>query len=78
MSRLNTPKMVKHRAKVVRLPAEICAHRFCGTRITENLRNGGDLEVAVRVAGYESTRPVRLYNRSREEGSLDEIERIHI
>ena len=47
-------------------------------RITEYLRNGGDLEVAARIAGHESTRTTQLYNRLREEISLDEIERIHI
>ena len=41
-------------------------------------RNGGDLEVAARIAGHESTRTTQLYNRLREEISLDEIERIHI
>ena len=44
----------------------------------EYLRNGGDLEVAARIAGHESTRTTQLYNRLREEISLDEIERIHI
>ena len=42
------------------------------------LRNGGDLEVAARIAGHESTRTTQLYNRLHEEISLDEIERIHI
>ena len=42
------------------------------------LRNGGDLEVAARIAGHESTRTTQLYNRLNEEISLDEIERIHI
>ena len=58
--------------------AEICAHSFRGTGITEYLRNGGDLEVAARIAGHESTRTTQLYNRLNEEISLDEIERIHI
>ena len=38
------------------LPAEICAHSFRGTGITEYLRNGSDLEVGARIAGQESTR----------------------
>ena len=48
------------------------------TGITEYLRNGGDLEVAARIAGHESTCTTQLYNRLPEEISLDEIERIHI
>ena len=60
------------------LPVEIYAHSFRGTGITEYLRNGGDLEVAARIAGHESTRTTQLYNRLNQEISLDEIERIHI
>ena len=78
MSRVSALKMIKRRARKAGLPAEICAHSFRGTGITEYLRNGGDLEVAARIAGHESTRTTQLYNRLREEISLDEIERIHI
>ena len=78
MSRVGAFKMIKRRARKAGLPAEICAHSFRGTGITEYLRNGGDLEVAARIAGHESTRTTQLYNRLRDEISLDEIERIHI
>ena len=74
MSRLSAFKMIKRRARKAGLPAEICAHSFRGTGITEYLRNGGDLE----LAGHESTRTTQLYNRLRGKISLDEIERIHI
>ena len=67
---LDQLKMIKRA-----VTAEICAHSFRGTGITEYLRNGGDLE---RIAGHESTRTTQLYNRLPEEISLDEIERIHI
>ena len=72
MSRVSALKMIKRRARKAGLPAEICAHSFRGTRITEYLRNGGDLEVAARIAGHESTRTTQLYNRLREEISIDE------
>ena len=78
MSRLSALKMIKRRARKAGLAAEICAHSFRGTGITEYLRNGGDLEVAARIAGHESTRTTQLHNRLHEEISLDEIERIHI
>ena len=68
--------MIKRRARKAGLPTEICAHSFRGTGITEYLRNGGDLEVAARIAGHESARTTQLYNRLHEEISLDEIERI--
>ena len=78
MTRANALKMIKRRASKAGLPRDICAHTFRGTGITEYLRNGGDLEVAARIAGHESTRTTQFYNRLPEEISLDEIERIHI
>ena len=78
MTRATALRMIKRRSRQAGLPAEICAHSFRGTGITEYLRNGGDLEVAARIAGHESTRTTQLYNRVQEEISLDEIERIHI
>ena len=78
MSRATALRMIKRRARQAGLPTEICAHSFRGTGITEYLRNGGDLEVAARIAGHESTRTTQFYNRIQEEISLDEIERIHI
>ena len=78
MTRQTALKMIKRRARNVGLPGEITNHSFRGTGITEYLRNGGDLEIAARIAGHESTRTTQLYNRMHEELSLDEIERIHI
>ena len=78
MTRQTALKMIKRRARNVGLPDEITAHSFRGTGITEYLRNGGDLEIAARIAGHELTRTTQLYNRVHEELSLDEIERIHI
>ena len=78
MTRATALRMIKRRARQVGLPAEICAHSFRGTGITEYLRNGGDLEVAARIAVHESTRTTQLYNRIQDEISLDEIERDYI
>ena len=78
MTRQTALKMIKRRARDAGLPDEISNHSFRGTGITEYLRNGGDLEIAARIAGHESTRTTQLYNRTQEELSLNEIERIHI
>jgi len=71
-------QMVKRRALDVGLGKEICCHTFRATGITAFLTNGGELAVAQRIAGHESPRTTSLYNRSREELSQDEIERILI
>ncbi len=78
MTRQTALKMIKRRVRYAGLPHEITNHSFRGTGITEYLRNGGDLELAARIAGHESTRTTQLCNRTHEELSLDEIERIHI
>ena len=78
MTRQTALKMIKRRVRDAGLPGEITNHSFRGTGITEYLRNGGIQEIAARIAGHESTRTTQLYNRTHEELSLDEIERIHI
>ena len=78
MTRQAAIAMVKRRAAAAGLPRKIFNHSFRGTGITEYLRAGGDLETAARIAGHASTRTTQLYNRTDNELSLDEIERIHI
>ena len=78
MTRQTALEMTKRRVRDAGLPHEITNHSFRATGITEYLRNGGDLEVAARIAGQESTCTTQLYNRAHEELSLDETERIHI
>jgi hypothetical protein len=52
--------------------------------MSSGLRLGWDkpvmlpIETAARIAGHESTRTTQLFDRSFQEISLDEIERIHI
>ncbi len=70
--------MIKRRAKAAGLPSDICNHTFRGSGITVYLDNGGTIENAAAIAAHESTRTTQLYDRTDEELSLDEIERIHI
>jgi integrase len=53
-------------------------HSFRATGITAYLKNGGTLEKAVAMANHASTRTTQLYDRRRDELSLDEVERIVI
>jgi hypothetical protein len=52
--------------------------RFRATGITAYLKNGGTLEKAAAMANHASTRTTQLYDRRRDEMSLDEVERILI
>ena len=63
---------------VVGLPNSICNHTFRATGITAYLQNGGTLEHAQAIAAHESPRTTKLYDRTSDEVSLDEVERILI
>ena len=53
-------------------------HTFRATGITAYLLNGGTVENAQAIAAHESPRTTKLYDRTADEISLDEIERIVI
>jgi hypothetical protein len=55
-----------------------CCHTFRATGITTYLQNGSTLEHAQGIANHESPRTTKLYDRTREEFSFEEVERIKI
>lgn len=78
MHRTDALRMIKRRAKAIGLPEEISCHTFRATGITAYLKNGGSLEHAMQIACHESARTTKLYDRTTDEVSLDEIERVVI
>ena len=70
--------MIQRRAKAADIKTKIGNHTFRATGITAYLKNGGKLETAQQIAGHESPRTTKLYDRREEEISLDEVERIAI
>ena len=70
--------MIKRRASAAGLPASTCCHTFRATGITAYLSNGGTLEHAQQIAGHASPRTTKLYDRTADTVTLDEIERIVI
>ena len=78
MSRFDAYKMIRRRAKDAGISSEIACHTFRATGITEYLRNGGTIEHAQQIAAHESPRTTKLYDRTTDAISLDEIERIVI
>jgi integrase/recombinase XerD len=71
--------MVKRRARVAGLPPTICCHTFRrATGITAYLENGGTIEKAQQIAAHESPKTTKLYDRTTDTITLDEIERISI
>ena len=78
MHRADVLRMIKRRARHAGLATHICCHTFRATGITAYLQNGGSLEHAQRIAAHESVRTTKLYDRTSDAISLDEIERIVI
>ena len=69
-------RMLKSRGEKVGLTSRISPHSFRATGITIYLENGGTLEHAQQIAAHESPRTTKLYDRSSDQITLDEIERI--
>lgn len=78
MHRNDALRMIKRRVRQAGLSADICCHSFRATGITEYMRNGGTLERAQHMAAHASSRTTNLYNRVRDEVTLDEVERVLI
>jgi site-specific recombinase XerC len=76
--RNDTIRMIKRRGRGVNLPPGICCHTFRATGITAYLENGGTIEHAQAIAAHESPRTTKLYDRTGDAITLDEIERILI
>jgi site-specific recombinase XerD len=78
MSRQDVFRMVKQRCREAELRAAASCHTFRATGITAYLLNDGSLEHAQQIAAHESPRTTKLYCRTSDEITLDEIERIGI
>jgi len=74
----NAYAMIGRRAAVAGITTKLGNHSFRATGITAYLKNGGTLEKAAAMANHASTRTTQLYDRRRDEMSLDEIEWIRV
>jgi site-specific recombinase XerD len=78
LSRREALALVKRRAKAAGLSDRVCCHTFRATGITAYLQNGGTIENAQMIAAHESPKTTKLYDRTSDEITLDEVERIAI
>ena len=78
MTRHDVLRMVKRRSRGAGISERISCHTFRATGITAYLENGGTIENAQTIAAHESPRTTKLYDRTADEITLDEIERILI
>jgi site-specific recombinase XerD len=78
MHRVDAWRMIQRRAADLGTRGRIGCHTFRATGITAYLEAGGTLENAQAMAAHESPRTTKLYDRTGDEITLDEVERITI
>jgi integrase len=76
MHRLDVPWMIYRCVEGAGLEVHACCHTLRATGITAYLENGGTIEKARQIAAHESSRTTKLYDRTSDDLTLDEIERI--
>jgi integrase len=78
MHRVDAYRMIQRRAAELGMGIKVGCHTFRATGITAYLEAGGTLENAQAMAAHESPRTTKLYDRTGDEITLDEVERISI
>ena len=78
ISRAPGPHLAGTARASIGLDANVSCHTFRATGITPYLEAGGTLENAQVMAAHESPRTTKLYDRTGDEITLDEVERITI
>ena len=78
MHRSDAWAMIQRRAAAIGMKVRVGCHTFRATGITAYLNAGGTLENAQAMAAHESPRTTKLYDRTGDEITLDEVERISI
>jgi site-specific recombinase XerD len=78
MAQADAWRMMRRRALAAGIMEPIGNHTFRATGITAYLSNGGALEHAQEMAGHESPRTTKLYDRTKDRLTQDEVERIRL
>ena len=78
MSRVDVFRMVKRRIKAAELWEAANCHTFRASGITAYLLNGGTLKRAQAIAGHDSPRTTQLYDRTADDITVEDIERIKV
>jgi integrase len=78
MSQPDAWRMIRRRAAAAGIAEAIGCHTFRATGITAYLANGGAHDHAQEMAAHESPRTTKLYDRTKERLTQDEVERIRL
>jgi integrase len=69
-------RMIRRRAEKAGIKTRIGCHSFRATGITNYLEHSGTLEKAQQMASHSSPRTTKLYDRTNDQVTLDEDEKI--
>jgi integrase/recombinase XerD len=78
LDRRSVLKLVEKRARTSGILKRVCCPSFRATGVTEYMNSGGTIEIAQRIAGHTSPSTTRIYDRSGDRLTLEEIERVQI
>ena len=78
LDRRSVLKLVEKRARTSGILKQVCCHSFRATGVTEYMNSGGTIEIAQRIAGHTTSSTTRIYDRSGDQLTLQEIERVQI
>jgi integrase len=78
MNRVDAYRMIRRRTADAGFKVKLGCHVFRATGITAYLERGGTLENAQAMAAHESPRTTKLYDRTDDQITIDEVERISI
>jgi integrase len=78
MQRIDAYRMIRRRTAEAGYKVKLGCHTFRGTGLTAYKEAGGTLENVQAMAAHESPRTTKLYDRTGDEVTLDEVEKIRI
>ncbi len=76
MTRNDALHMIRRRAKAAEIATKISPHSFRATGITLFCADGGSIDEAQQMAAHADPRTTRLYDRSRDQVSVEAVDRI--
>jgi integrase/recombinase XerD len=78
LNRYNAWAAIRKRARSAGFLTPVGCHTWRATGVTVYVENGGRLEHAQQMAGHESPRTTKLYDRTKDEITIGEVERIQL
>jgi integrase len=78
LNRYNAWAAIRKRARNAGFLTPLGCHTWRATGVTVYLENGGRLEHAQQMAAHESPRTTKLYDRTKDEITIGEVERIQL